>query len=178
MRMTPLIVASLLSGCVVYDNDCPRDGSDVGYDDDYNTDYGEDEAPEPVYSLTPDTAAPGDVFIGSLISDQAVDFEAIVEVEFLSEDVQICTTQAREDELLLTIGVSEWAVGGEVDALITFDSGERTYVEALLVVTDGSGDGSSDGSGDSGSDGSSGDGSSGDGSTGSTDGESGSSVCG
>jgi hypothetical protein len=151
LSMSALIGVSLASGCVVYDNDCPSeyDDNEQGLDHD-RPDYDDtdgDEAPAPSYSLDPATAQPGDVFIASLTSDQAINYEAIVEIEFLTDDVTPCTFQARADELLVTVGVQDFAEIGPVDMLIVFEDGTTDYATRILTISldDGSGDDGDDG---------------------------------
>lgn len=172
--LTALIGATLASGCVVYDNDCPSEWDEdglsgdhdrPGYDND-GDDTG-DDIDAPAYSLDPSTAAPGDVFIGSLTSDQAINFDAVVDIEFLSDDVVPCTFQARADEMLVTVGVEELAQLGPVDMVISFEDGSHDYVEGALTITADGGSG----------DGGSGDGGSGDGGNGGNGGND-SSICG
>ncbi len=140
MFLAPLFGLALsLGGCVVYDNDCP---------DDMHMGGGGAEAEDPAYWLTPDIASPGDTFIGSLESDQAVNFEAIADIQFYG-DVSICTSQARDEELILTVAVGVDASPGPVDALIVMENGTRVLVTEILVI-DGI-DGGDDGAGEEGS---------------------------
>ena len=138
-----VVAFGLTTGCALYDNDCPRNGQD-------NVQLDE-PAPQqdPIFMLTPNVAAPGDVFIASLESDHIINFDSIVNIEFMGE-VTICTTQARDEELLITIGVSEDAMDGTIDMLIEFDDGEFAYVESALTVGFHEG---SEANGDSGSSG-------------------------
>jgi len=133
--LAPLFGLALgLGGCVVYDNDCP---------DDKHLGGGGLEAEDPAYWLTPDVASPGDTFIGSLESDQAVNFEAIADIQFYG-DVSICTSQARDEELILTIAVGVDSPPGPVDALIVMEDGSRVLVTEILVI-DGGIDGGEEG---------------------------------
>ena len=107
--LTALFAASFIGGCVIYDNDCPSqdygglegdDGHDrPDFNDDTGSNGGGDEEPAAAFFLDPDTAIPGDVFIASLTSDQAINFDAVVDVDFLSDDITLCTMQSRADEL-------------------------------------------------------------------------------
>jgi hypothetical protein len=180
-----LLAAGFFSGCIVYDNHCPLEGDDHNYGD---HDYGNDDAVAAAYELSPNVIAPNEVIISSLISDMALDYESIVEVVFTSEEVEVCTTTARDEELLITIGATEYAAEGMVDMIIVFEGGKTETVVGALEVTfdaggpndsdDGSsgpGNGSNDGSGGGSDDGSD------DGSSGSGDGSDGSfgdSICG
>jgi hypothetical protein len=169
-----LLAAGFFSGCVVYDNHCPLEGDDHNYGD---HDYGDDDAIAATYELSPNVIAPNEVIISSLISDMALDYESIVEVVFTSEEVQVCTTTARDEELLITIGATEFAAEGMVDMIIVFEGGQTETVVGALEITfdtggpndsddgssgpgNGSNDGSDGGSND-GSDGGSNDGSDG-----------------
>ena len=161
-RLTALALPLLatLGGCVVYDNNCP-DEFPLG-------DGGGHEEPVAEYWLTPDQAEAGDTFIASLESDMAVDFAAIVDIEFLG-DVTVCTSQPRDFELLLTLTVDLDAEPGEIDAVLEYEDGSSVFVDDILTILPAAGGGAgSDGSSDGGSDGGSSDGGSSDG--GSSDG--------
>ncbi len=160
LTLSAIAAVSLFSGCIVYDNECPY-GDDHEYGD-HEYDHGDDVV-EAVYDLNPDTIAPGEVIISSLVSDMAVDYNTIVEIEFNSSDVRVCTTTARDDELLITIGATDTAIEGYLNMVITFEDGTSELVADALLVSfgddgtedpnggDGSGDdGGSDGGGDDG----------------------------
>ena len=170
LSLTALIGASLASGCVVYDNDCPADWEDDGLTGDHDRpDWGDsggadDDDPTASYSLDPNVAEPGDVFIGSLTSDLALNYESITEIEFATPDVAPCTFQARSDELLITVGVEEFAALGSVDMIIRFEDGSADYVESIFEIVEDASNGGS--GGDGGGDDGGGDDGSGDGGTG------------
>jgi len=126
------LLAILASSACVYDNNCPdRQRGELG-----ELDTGsEDRLDSPEYYLSPDTAQAGATVIVAMQSDQAVDFEAIQELSFL-EDISICTSQARDDELLLTISVDQGVPPGAVDLIIEFEDGTHVFVEAGLTVLD------------------------------------------
>lgn len=90
--------------------------------------------PDPQFSLSPDTIDAGAVIITSLTSDQPVDFAAIEEVVFYSEFVQVCTYQARQDELLVSIGAAGNAADQAVDMVIVFEDGQTFYTGDALNV--------------------------------------------
>ncbi|MFT5681465.1 MAG: hypothetical protein ACI8RZ_002371 [Myxococcota bacterium] len=178
LTLSALAAASLFSGCIVYDNECPYNDGDHDYGDhDYDSD---DDVIAAAYDLSPNTIAPGEVIISSLVSDMALDYDTIVEVEFTSSEVRVCTTTAREDELLITIGAVDTALEGYLDMVITFEDGTTEQVEDALLVTFGEDDSEDpngdDGSGDGGDGGSDGGGDNGGGDDG-TDGED-DSICG
>lgn len=140
LAITTLLGLSALSGCVIYDNDCPDKGtSDGQFDHDRpGSDNGDNDADRgPFYTLNPDIAAPGEIFIGTLISDEALNYDTIVDVEFSVDDVTVCTFQPRNDELLVTVGVAEDALGGSVDMFIHFEDGSMDTMPAILtIITD------------------------------------------
>ena len=93
-----------------------------------------EEAAAVTFAFTPDTAAPGDIFITSLVADSDdIDYSAIEELVFYG-DVVDCTTAARTDELLATIAIPEDAAEGEVDMVIVFSDGETIWVEGALNI--------------------------------------------
>ncbi|MEL6342881.1 MAG: hypothetical protein AAFV53_07090 [Myxococcota bacterium] len=157
LTMTALLGASLTSGCVIYDNDC--DYSDSGYwgiEDgrdrpDSDHDDNDDDAPAIQFALNPSDIYPGEVIIASLTADMDIDYSSIVEVEFLSDDIVLCTSQAREDELLMTIGAADNAAYGAVDLVIIFDDGDTAYMnDAITILDPGSDNGGNDGGGNDG----------------------------
>ena len=103
---------------------------------------GGDAQEELTFLLSPDVAQAGDVFITSLIADgtDAFDYARVEELVFYG-DVQVCTMQARGDELLISIGVSDSAPTREVDLVVVMDDGETHFAEAALTVLGGDGSG-------------------------------------
>ncbi|MDG1482673.1 MAG: hypothetical protein P8R54_23985 [Myxococcota bacterium] len=131
LTLSIIAATSLFSGCIVYDNECAYE---EGYGDHEYDHDNRDDVVEAIYDLTPNTIAPGEVIISSLISDMALDYNTIVEVEFSSSDVRVCTTTARDDELLITIGATDAAMEGYLNMIITFEDGTSERIaEALLV---------------------------------------------
>ena len=170
MNKTALPVAlftALTSGCIVYDDKCPNTGFG---DDDAWGDTGGLEVEAPEFWLTPAEGAPGETLILSLQADQVVDFAAIEDLTFTA-GVTPCTTQARDDELLVTVYVEEGAEVGFVDLLVDGGS-DRWFVEDAFFVL-GADDGGDGGDGSDGGDG--GDGSDGGGGSDGSDGSGGSS---
>ena len=171
LTLSAVLTASLFSGCIVYDNNCPDRGYDhdgeYGYDHDYDN-----EAPVAVYDLEPNTIYPGEAIISSLVSDMALNYETITEVSFNDDLIEVCTSTAREEELLLTVAASEFVLPGFVDMVITFETGEVVLVEGALEVLAPSGgnDGTPGGGNDGGTDGDGG-GNDGGGTDGGTDGD-------
>lgn len=122
MRTIPALFALFVFGCGSEEIiDCePTDSTE--------------ESAAPVFSFTPNTASPGDIFITSLVSDSDdIDYSAIVDLVFYG-DVVDCTTSARDDELLATIALPEDAAEGEVDMVIMFEDGETIWVEGALNI--------------------------------------------
>lgn len=102
------------------------------------------------FSLAPDVAQAGEVFITALVADADsadVDYSRIEDLVFYGE-VQVCTMQARGDELLVSIGVAGDAPSREIDLVVVMDDGETFFVEAALTILGGdssSGGGTADG---------------------------------
>jgi hypothetical protein len=180
-RLSILVPLALLSGCIIYDTragKCPGcekdDGRDTGDDDrddtggptdtggatdtDTPTDTGA-EAPENAFTLTPNVADIGTTFIASLTTDVGFDYGTVQGVE-LYGDAEVLATDARADELLLTISVPADAAPGSVDLLLLLPDDRVSFVaDALTLVVAGSddpsetegGSGTDDGSGTDGS---------------------------
>lgn len=162
-RLIPLFVLAPLAGCIIYEKDVvhhgPHDGCyDCGWAD--SGDSGAPvEDPETAWWLDPAEIAAGDTLILSLQSDPMSDYTAISSLEFYG-DVVVCTTQARTEELLVTVSAAETAAPGPVDLVIEFSDGTATWVDDALNVLGANADqpdGSGDGSGDAGGSGGSGD---------------------
>ena len=100
------------------------------------------------FFLTPAEAGPGDTLIVSIESESPdVDFAAVQDLLFTG-DLRVCTTSARDDELLVTLYVEEDALPGAVDLVIDFGNAERIFVEdAFVIVGDGDDAGGGSGSG-------------------------------
>ncbi len=123
MRTVPALFALFVIGCG------PEEPEEV-----VDCDPVESTQTAPVFSFTPDTAAPGEIFITSLVADSDdVDYSAITELVFYG-DVVNCTTSARDDELLATIALPDDAAEGEVDMVIVFADGETIWVEGALHI--------------------------------------------
>jgi len=140
MTFRILFTAAALSGCAIYDNDCPE-GVERGSLDTAASDVDDIDQPgqaDPEFWLEPGVVAAGDTTILSLRSDEALQFDAVLAVEFFG-DVTVCTSQAREDELLVTITVDDSVLPGALDLLIEFNDGERYFVDSALIVTESAG---------------------------------------
>ena len=125
MRAIPALLALLVIGC--------RNGEEFECDPMEST---EEATTAPVFTFTPDTAAPGEIFITALVADSdEIDYAAISELVFYG-DVVDCTTSARSDELLATIAIPEDAAEGEVDMVIVFEDGETIWVEGALNIVE------------------------------------------
>ncbi|MFT4977872.1 MAG: hypothetical protein ACI8S6_003779 [Myxococcota bacterium] len=139
-----LLVASLLAliGC---GSPCDEEWIDSGG---MSEDGESDPYADLSFRLSPDVAQAGDVFITSLVADGVADFDygLIAELDFYG-DVQVCTMQARGDELLISIGVSGSAPTREIDLVVVLEDGETIYVEAALTIlgSEGGGSASTDG---------------------------------
>jgi len=122
MRTIPALFALFVFGCGAEEYEC-----DI-------VDSTEEASTAPVFTFTPDTASPGDIFITALVADSdEIDYSAITELVFYG-DVVDCTTTARDDELLATIAIPEDAAEGEVDMVIIFEDGETIWVEGALNI--------------------------------------------
>ena len=103
---------------------------------------GEDIAPvdtgghavEARYELAPAVAGPGELFIASLSSTRGIDFTQVAEVRFL-DGANVCASELRADELLVTVGVGEGTGAGALDLVLLFEGGETVLVEDVLTVT-------------------------------------------
>ena len=148
----PPLLALFGGGCVIdggcpkalddrWDNDCEDDcvDTDTGGGDGDTGDTGEDpDKPDGsrdalTYALLPDAAAPGDTLITSLSADGALDWTQVSALSFLG-DITVCSTQAREGELLVTVTVDAGATPGAVDLIIRFSDGENVLVEDAFEV--------------------------------------------
>ncbi|MCB9778232.1 MAG: hypothetical protein H6742_06695 [Alphaproteobacteria bacterium] len=149
-------VFALTTGCVVYDDTCD-DGSfwsdDSGWGDDGYGDDGGDDARTVEFWMDPDTVHPGETLIAGLQADAPLDWSQVVEVEIFG-DITLCTTQARQDELLLTLAVDADARLGGVDLLLHMQDGDVFFIEDAMSVVAGDGGGDASTDGGSGSDGS------------------------
>lgn len=182
MRLVHLsiLASTLMGGCIIYEEKVVvrGDHGEEYCDDGPGSDGWDDQDIAPMYWLTPGIAAPGETLIVSLESDQAIDWESVSDLHFYG-DVSVCTTSARDDELLVTISVSPEALEGPVDMLIIFGEGEPAYVPAALTISGaGGGDGTEDPTTGDPTTGDPGDGSSGDPSDGSDGGADGGTGCG
>jgi len=116
MMKRSLCLAGLLAGC----------GDDIK-----PFDTGALAAP---FRLEPTVAAPGELLIGSVVSDAGVDLSRVAEVRFL-DGAAACAAQARADELLVTIGVGEGTPAGSLDMVLLFEGGDTVLVEDVLTIT-------------------------------------------
>jgi len=150
-RLSLLVPLALLSGCIIYDTragKCPgcdneddRDdtagGPDTAGDSDGTSDTAGDVA-ESSFTLTPNVTDIGTTFIASLTTDTGFDFATIAGVE-LYGDAEVLATEARADELLLTVSVPASAAPGTVDLLLLLpDDRVEFLADALTLVVAGS----------------------------------------
>lgn len=122
--------------------DCDLDGADTG-----GLSY-HDRDDALAFQLSPDVAQAGDVFITSLVAngDDAFDYSRVVSLDFYGA-VEVCTSQPRDGELLVSLGVASDAPTREIDLVVVLDDGETIYVEAALTILGsegGSGEGTAD----------------------------------
>ena len=156
-----LLLLPLMTGCIVIEGEKSTwDDWDTGYGYyDYDYDYydtAEDDTAEDdtdgtedttstedtsdtqepfdgTFYLVPNKAAPGDVFIASLRSDQSMNWADIVSITPYGE-LSICSTQPLFDELLLTIQVNSDAVEGTVDLVVEYSSGDVDLIEDGIII--------------------------------------------
>ena len=143
MRLHLSLVALALTtqACIIYDRECPGCEADTGFED-RDHDWTDDEdsgdppdAPSFSYSLTPNEAEAGNVFIGSLRveGEDAPGLDEISDLRFYG-DVAVLAQDEREDELLLTLSVAEDADTGPVDLLVELAGDEGMFVDAALMI--------------------------------------------
>ena len=132
LRLFTTLFATLVSGCIIHDNDCERSEDDLSFDTGQEDPGSVDQ---PSFSLSPDQGLIGDTFIASIAADDEVDFSEVNEVFFLG-DVTICTTQARQGELLMTVSIDEQASQGAVDLVIGFEDGTAYLINDALFLSD------------------------------------------
>lgn len=148
-RPLALVFGLGVGGCVVYDNNCEADDKAHGTADTGAMGSGADDGGDglvdeaPLLLLDPDTVAPGQTLIASLVTDpeaeEAFDFATVAEVRF-SAGITVCSDQARAGELLLSLVVDEAAPAGMVDLMVVLEDGERVVLaDAVEVVASGDG---------------------------------------
>lgn len=170
-RLIPLFALTQLAGCIIYEKDVVHHGPhggcyDCGW---YDTgDSGPVEDPDTAWTLDPNEIGAGETAILSLTSLPASDYGTISGLEFYG-DVVVCTSQARDEELLVTVSADAMAAAGPVDLVIEFTDGTAVWVDDALTVIGANGEQPDGGGSSGGSGGGSGDGS-GDGSGGTDDG--------
>ena len=150
-----LLLLPALTGCIIIESEKSEgdwDEWDTGWDeyddfdeedsedDETNTDPEEnqesDTGPENIdgtYYTVPSEAAPGDVFLSALRSDDTIDWTQIVNITPYG-DLKICSFMPLYDELLLTIEVSDGAPEGTVDLVIEYSNGDVDLVEDGFII--------------------------------------------
>ena len=150
-----LFLLPTLTGCIIVEGEKSErenwDESDSGWDesdwedsehwegDDYEEDEeSEEDTPGPenvdgTYYTVPSEAAPGDVFLSALRSDDAIDWSQIVSITPYG-DVTICNFIPLYDELLLTVKVTNEAPEGTVDLIVEYSNGDIDLVEDGFVI--------------------------------------------
>ncbi len=153
------LLAAGLSGCVVYE----KGRADGGLHGDDPADLGgsADEGPEGalhdsgldeassavVLDFYPSEVAQGERFIGYLsVVDGELDLAAVEDLRFYG-DVELLSYDVRDDEVVISLGVSDRAVTGEVDLLVDLGGGEAVWLEGAFRIAEAAGD-TDTGSGD------------------------------
>jgi hypothetical protein len=139
-QTTLLALAIGATGCVVYDNNCDLDEKPLRAGDTGGAGIVDDgEEAGPLLLVDPDTVAPGETLIAAVVLDpdspEPVEFSAVTEVRF-SAGIAVCSEQARDGELLLSLVVDEAAVPGSVDLMLVLEGGERVVVEDAVDIVD------------------------------------------
>ena len=109
-------------------------GDDSGESDQSTDD--ENTGPEDIngtYYTVPSEAAPGDVFLSALRSDDGIDWSQIVAITPYG-DVTICSFMPLYDELLLTVKVKDAAPEGTVDLIVEYSNGDIDLVEDGFII--------------------------------------------
>ena len=149
-----LLLLPVLTGCIIVESeksdredwnewDSGWDESDWEEEDSQDEDdwqgeenTEEDPGPENIdgtYYTVPSEAAPGDVFLSALRSDDVIDWSQIVAITPYG-DVTICNFMPLYDELLLTVKVTNEAPEGTVDLIIEYSNGDIDLVEDGFVI--------------------------------------------
>lgn len=144
-----LLLVPVLTGCIIVEGEKSEDEDweswDSGWDeseswedsDENEADNTEENAgPEDIngtYYTVPDEAAPGDVFLSALRSNDTIDWSQIVEITPYG-DVTICSFIPLYDELLLTVKVKNDAPEGTVDLIIEYSNGDIDLVEDGFTI--------------------------------------------
>ena len=135
---TILGLATALQGCVIYETDrrgdCWRgDNCDSPYEDDGT--YTPPPIPEPVYTLAlaPDQGEAGSVLIVSLTVGDDLTLQDVTEVAF-EPGVTVLASEAREDELLLSVEIAHDAVPCPYDVEVVLPDGEVVVFEDHFLV--------------------------------------------
>jgi len=152
--MRTLILAlsfiSATTGCIVYDNDGNSSSDRPGSRPDVIEDTsGEETLPDVELSFSPPQAEQGEIFIGSLSSeDTEMDLTTVTSVNLFG-DADILAVEARASEVLVTVAVDADAETSESDILVEFADGSAAWLEAAFVISpEGSGSGADDYTGD------------------------------
>lgn len=140
-----LLLLPTFTGCIIVEGEKSEEGDwdswDTGSEEaeEWGNDSGdtdqsaddEDTGPEDIngtYYTVPSEAAPGDVFLSALRSDDGIDWSQIVAITPYG-DVTICNFMPLYDELLLTVKVKDAAPEGTVDLIIEYSNGDIDLVE-------------------------------------------------
>lgn len=144
-----LLLVPVLAGCIIVEGEKSEKSDweswDSGLDEDESLeDTDEDEADNSedstgpadingTYYTVPSEAAPGDVFLSALRSDDAIDWSQIVEITPYG-DVAICSFMPLYDELLLTVKVKADAPESTVDLIVEYSNGDIDLVEDGFTI--------------------------------------------
>jgi len=135
--LVTLACTSLAGGCLIYDNKEPRNGKSSS-----DTGITETET-EDSYWLVPDEIVVGEETITAIRADGDVDYSSISELYFLGE-VDVLTSQARSDELILTVVIHPQEQAADIDLVIQFADGTAALVESAIVILDNEDEDASD----------------------------------
>lgn len=151
-----LLLLPTLTGCIIVESEKSErdwDEWDTGweeFEEGYDEEDSEDEesaseleeseetdtGPDNIdgtYYTVPSEAAPGDVFLSALRSDDTIDWTQIVNITPYG-DLKICSFMPLYDELLLTVEVKDDALEGTVDLVIEYSNGDVDLVEDGFVI--------------------------------------------
>ena len=145
-----LLLLPTFTGCIIVEGEKSEEGDwdnwDTGLEeaDEWGDDSGdaeqnpsdEDTGPEDIngtYYTVPNEAAPGDVFLSALRSDDGIDWSQIVAITPYG-DVTICSFMPLYDELLLTVKVKDAAPEGTVDLIVEYSNGDIDLVEDGFII--------------------------------------------
>ena len=149
-----LLLLPVVTGCIIVESEKSEredwDQWDSGWDEsEWEEEFTDDEeelesdentdgnpGPENIdgtFYAVPNEAAPGDVFLSALRSNDTIDWSQIVAITPYG-DVTICSFMPLYDELLLTVKVKDEAPEGTVDLIVEYSNGDIDLVEDGFVI--------------------------------------------